>query len=104
MTVDEAGQHQVAADIKDRHAVREGRLAVLNKPGDATTGDPDIDDVPIGEAAVSQKGVEIHSAFLADDSRTAVARGTRPKESGFERVLRSPRQKKRIRACQPGDI
>jgi hypothetical protein len=61
VTVDEAGQHQVAADIEDRQPVREGWLGVLTQRGDTPTGDPDIDEVPVGEAAVGQKGVEVHS-------------------------------------------
>ena len=65
VTIDEAGQHQVAADIEDRHAVREGRFGILTKAGDMPTGDPDIDEMPVGEAAVGQKGVEVHAIFLA---------------------------------------
>jgi hypothetical protein len=65
VTIHEAGQHQVAADIEDRQPVREGWLGVLTKRGDTPTRNPDIDEMPIGEPAVDQKGVEVHSAFLA---------------------------------------
>ena len=60
MTIDEAGQHQVAADIEDRQPVREGWLGVLTERGDTPTGDPDIDEMPVGKAAVGQNSVEVH--------------------------------------------
>jgi hypothetical protein len=64
VTINEAGHHQVAADIEDRHAVREGRFGILTKAGDTPTGNPDIDEMPVGQAAVGQNDVEIHATFL----------------------------------------
>jgi len=65
VTIDEARQHQVAADIEDRHAVRQRRRGVLADRRDPPAGDPDIDEAPIGEAAMGQECVEVDASFLA---------------------------------------
>jgi hypothetical protein len=66
VTIDEAGQHQIAADIEDRHAVRRGWPGVLADGCDPPAGDADIDKAPIGEAAMGQECIERHDAFLAE--------------------------------------
>ena len=66
VTIDEARQYQIAADIEDRHAVRQRRRRVLADRRDTPARDPDIDEPPVGEAAMGQECIEIHDSFLAE--------------------------------------
>jgi len=66
VTIDEAGQYQVAADIEDRYAVRQRWRRVLADRRDTPADDPDIDEAPVGEAAMGQECVEVHDMFLAE--------------------------------------
>jgi hypothetical protein len=66
VTIDEARQYQVAADIEDRHAVRERRRRLLADGCDTPAGDPDIGEATVGEAAAGQESVERHRSFLAE--------------------------------------
>jgi hypothetical protein len=65
VTIDKARQYQVAADIEDRYAVRQRWCRVLADGRDTPAGDPDIDQPPVGEAAMSQECVERQASFLA---------------------------------------
>jgi hypothetical protein len=65
VTIDEARQHQIAADIEDWYAVRQGWRSVLADRCDMPAGDADIDKAPVGEVAMGQECVERHDWFLA---------------------------------------
>jgi hypothetical protein len=52
VTIDKAGQYQVAANIQDRHAVRQRSRGVVAEGCDTPTSDPDIYQAPIGEPAM----------------------------------------------------
>jgi hypothetical protein len=56
VTIDETRQHQIAAGIEDRHAVRQRRRGVLADGSDTPAGDPDIDEAPVGETATLAHG------------------------------------------------
>jgi hypothetical protein len=66
VTIDEAGQYQIPADIEDRHAVRQRWRRVLADGRDTPAGDPDVDEPPVGEAAMGQECIERHGSFLAE--------------------------------------
>jgi hypothetical protein len=66
VTIDEPRQHQIAADIEGRHAVRQGWRCVLADGRDAPAGDPDIDEAPVGEAAMGEECVGRHGPFLTE--------------------------------------
>jgi hypothetical protein len=68
VTIDEARQYQIAADIVDRYAVRQRRRRVLANGCDTSVSDPDIDETPVGEAAVDQECVDCYGSFLAEVS------------------------------------
>jgi hypothetical protein len=52
VTIDKAGQYQVAANIQDRHTVRQRSRGVLAEGCDTPASDPDIYQAPIGEPAM----------------------------------------------------
>jgi hypothetical protein len=66
VAIDKAGQYQIAADIEDRHAVRQGWRRVLAEGCDTPASDPDIDEASVGEPAMGQEHVEVHVWFLAE--------------------------------------
>ncbi len=52
VTIDEARQHQIAADIELRHPVRQRRRRAFADGRDTPAGEPDIDEPTVGKAAM----------------------------------------------------
>jgi hypothetical protein len=52
VTIDKAGQYQVATNIQDRHTVRQRSRGVVAEGCDTPASDPDIYQAPIGEPAM----------------------------------------------------
>jgi hypothetical protein len=62
MAVDQAGQHEVAANIQDRDGIGSKRRFALADSDNTARFDPDIYQPPVGESAIYQMRIEPHVA------------------------------------------